>query len=469
MQIPIPNDWDEETWECLTIQWPKSVSWLGLFVGFVSQPGRGRFWDARTGSIVGVQSIGKEIFKRNYPFLLCEDFAGEHGLITPDACPTCGGGVFIVEDSDMGQVVTNVYIEEKELVVEFGQCCEKRYPFSQDAVAALTEGAIAGDDWPGGTEFTACGKAGALADLLFLVGSNCFDEVDNFPWQWVGHIKDDVPGVSLDAGYLTLAVVNALALVGTGVGATEMFGGDVLQDTTCKLLGHFAADYETPDDLKTVLHDTVQGMYGLDFRKIAFWGSVIEAIGTTEARNAALSGATDTDRNCDCQDVLDGETEPTAAGWYWSAKENEVCWPLPDDNSWVYPFNAYPCKHDVFGVAFQVDVITGSPERIKRSNDPAPGITHDVDMCNDNSDYLAWDTLHAQCSAPAFAELFPSGGAVNLSDAGGLWSNNPALPVADKNELALFTISTREDLGETAGVCLKNVRWLFNENSPSHS
>src|SRR3970040_2523363 len=77
MKIPIPEDWDGETWKRFSVCWPDSPSWIALLNGFVTTPMRGRFWDERTGSIVGVQATGRQIFQNNDPLdetcMTCEE------------------------------------------------------------------------------------------------------------------------------------------------------------------------------------------------------------------------------------------------------------------------------------------------------------------------------------------------------------------------------------------------------------
>lgn len=72
MQLPIPDDWDGQDFECVQIQWPNSAKWFAILAGLITTPTRGRFWDANTGSIKGVQAIGYEIDQRNMPFISCD-------------------------------------------------------------------------------------------------------------------------------------------------------------------------------------------------------------------------------------------------------------------------------------------------------------------------------------------------------------------------------------------------------------
>lgn len=80
-KIPIPDDWDGETWGCFLIEWPVSIEWVGLLQGFITTPIRGRFWDERTGSILDVQRIGREIEERNEITMSCQELVNQLSII----------------------------------------------------------------------------------------------------------------------------------------------------------------------------------------------------------------------------------------------------------------------------------------------------------------------------------------------------------------------------------------------------
>jgi hypothetical protein len=72
--LPIPTDWDGDSWQCVQIQWPDSIEWFGILSGLLSTMFRGRTWDEQTGSIIDIQEIGWQIYNRNVPYIDC---AGE--------------------------------------------------------------------------------------------------------------------------------------------------------------------------------------------------------------------------------------------------------------------------------------------------------------------------------------------------------------------------------------------------------
>jgi len=64
-QMPIPDDWDGLSFCTHPVCWPSSPQWRAILLGFVNTPTVGRFWDANTGSILNVQSVGWTIMDLN--------------------------------------------------------------------------------------------------------------------------------------------------------------------------------------------------------------------------------------------------------------------------------------------------------------------------------------------------------------------------------------------------------------------
>lgn len=77
MKFPIPQDWDNVTWCRWSVCWPASEGWEGFLRGLLTLPMRGWTWDERTGSILAVQAIGREITEQNLPLngviMACND------------------------------------------------------------------------------------------------------------------------------------------------------------------------------------------------------------------------------------------------------------------------------------------------------------------------------------------------------------------------------------------------------------
>lgn len=71
MKLPIPNDWDNTSWCSWAVCWPDSEQWIAILRGFITLPQRGWTWDEKTGSILDVQQIGREITSANLPERRC--------------------------------------------------------------------------------------------------------------------------------------------------------------------------------------------------------------------------------------------------------------------------------------------------------------------------------------------------------------------------------------------------------------
>lgn len=82
MKFPIPDDWDGESWCKWAVCWPDSEKWRGFLRGLLTLPQRGWTWDERTGSIINVQSIGREITEANLPLVGCLMACNDVGLQT---------------------------------------------------------------------------------------------------------------------------------------------------------------------------------------------------------------------------------------------------------------------------------------------------------------------------------------------------------------------------------------------------
>src|SRR5690606_24840029 len=60
-KLPIPDDWDGETWRDICIMVPDSPDWRAVIRGQFDELSRGRTWDETTGVITDVQNVGAVI------------------------------------------------------------------------------------------------------------------------------------------------------------------------------------------------------------------------------------------------------------------------------------------------------------------------------------------------------------------------------------------------------------------------
>ena len=331
MRLPIPNDWDGETWESVCVQWPKSVYWHAILRGLISMPGAGRFWDERSGIITEAQKVGQQIWELN-TFENCE---GE--IPEPEACSVRKiilSDDFMSEDTDMG--VSKVYIDTEtcELVVEYGGGCENecRFPLNCSTAPASDRP----DDYTppgggtGGDEFSACGKAYAAVHAVMQLASSFWthsNDITLFPFK---AITEENPGIELDSYWKWIA--KSLGLIG----AVEPFSlewtdqDDKEQTYLCYALPLFSDtpnnDLET-DEAFSNFENVFMGQTAVDRLLNPWWGTffraIIWTIGKEQLGDIIVSNAGDTAENCDCPEQSPSEY-PNGYGWVidWNFKEN---------------------------------------------------------------------------------------------------------------------------------------------------
>lgn len=83
--LPIPDDWDGQSWCRYAICWPDSLQWRAILAGFITTPMLGRTWDRDTGTITDAQAIGQSIFERNLDWRYALVASCDDGTILADA------------------------------------------------------------------------------------------------------------------------------------------------------------------------------------------------------------------------------------------------------------------------------------------------------------------------------------------------------------------------------------------------
>lgn len=369
----IPDDWDGQTWSCIELQWPDSPKYTLLLRSLLYSLTRGRDWDRDTGNIKQQQLIGWEIFTRNSPLVNCED------------CPECPpeaterdlsglacGGLIVMEDDDVGQVVTDVTVEDGVLTVWFGPCCSK--PLSDFVVSDVQPG-IGDTPWqPPGVEeapdYSACGKAAAIVEAIYFVLEATQDALvdTDYPWQILGHVENSV-GYNLDNKWL--AALWGSWLVLAGLSTIDMFSGFDISD----FVGFAPADVFSPIDransrcaLEHLFSDNAVGVpdetaYNgikatITSRNLLYGGMISLAISTLGRANLdaiAKLGAANTGADCQCYAPGFGEDVDTIGlDWFMlidfrtmqppagSTYDSQHACPTPGD-AWVSGLGLSAC------------------------------------------------------------------------------------------------------------------------------
>lgn len=66
MAVPIPDDWDGESFCCWAVKWPDSSQWQAIFSGLIETPTYGRYWDENTGSILNTIASFRPAYNYNF-------------------------------------------------------------------------------------------------------------------------------------------------------------------------------------------------------------------------------------------------------------------------------------------------------------------------------------------------------------------------------------------------------------------
>lgn len=324
MKIPIPNDWDGETWACVQIQWPDSPSWLALLRGLLSMPTRGRWWDERSGSIIGVQAIGWEIWGRNWPFVPCEGPPGpSEGADSEKLSESAIGALFdLLEECEEMAGVLDIKIEGGKLWKRMAPCCEWVEVGPLTGFAEIDEPPfeLPGEPVP---TYSACGKATAIVDKLYAVGDTIWDQSDNAPWDWYSKVKEQHPDLSGGKYYVSQAILQ-IGLTHIVGGYEVAFDSSTRQELLCRIAVTLSDDNAgITDDDWDAIKAAINGVWGVATKAIAnFWFCVLAAIGKGDLSDIARMGATTTDADCDCPGA--GLTDPRDS------------WP---DTDWAYWFD----------------------------------------------------------------------------------------------------------------------------------
>lgn len=302
MKVPIPQDWDGETWKCVQVYWPDSPQWLAILAGLLSYPMLGRFWDERTGSILTVQITGKEIWERNQPFNSCQGEIEE----TPGQGTTGGPCFAPFDDCDFEESEETMStgpcppIKVENGILYWWQCCEWLEVGSiapADTAPDLPDDLWENDELPAPTYYP-CGQANAVLDAIWEVASQMWDEGDESPFGWIGDVQGVLPGFDLSDQYTFNGIMEGEVLRALSYGEEEVFDLVTKQAVLCRLEKLFT---DSPGTLTDEQYNNIKGCFTSEMggeQGIFDWAR--RAIGKKNLSNIAKMGATDSTADCEC-------------------------------------------------------------------------------------------------------------------------------------------------------------------------
>jgi len=328
MRLVIPDDWDGVTWRSVCIQFPESDLWLALLNGMLSQWRRGRLWDESTGSVLDAIAIGQEIWERSADLPTCDGTPTPPEII--EIIRRVGCEVYPDEGDEDNMGSCNgpqppVKIEDGHLW--YWWCCEW-LDLGALPGAAAEDVVDPWEDLDPAPTYSACSKAKAIVDVIYLVADTVWENQGAAPWQYVGLIEDVIPGHNdLDDNQIISAFLAAIALNAV-YDYADVFDVNDKQQLLCgvvRLLDDTAAGItRTQWDQMIGVINTVYGEGISDFFR-----NCADAIGPSDMREITALNSIEAGYDCSCPDPA--QYDPTTeweTDWshYWNFLLDDYVW-----------------------------------------------------------------------------------------------------------------------------------------------
>jgi len=399
-------------------------------------------------------------------------------------CPeqTCGGGL-VVEGEDMGQVVTDITYENGVFYKWFGPCCKQ----------AITDLASIADDQPeevaddplnpnDGTSvvYSACGKAWAIVETIYLVGETVWENNLSLPFQWVGKVEDAIPGNNdLDDNNIISAFLTADIIRALGVDQAEVFDAGDKADLLCLVASLLSNDKEgiTRPQWDELL-GAIVGIYGTPIGN--FWRDCADAIGPSDMRDITRLAAYDLTRDCSCGGAIPaGVTTPDAQGWYLGENLADQFSSVFADGAWeIINTPAYTLPEDAYGTFLVVRTYAGLGT-VKRRNaltayGEFPAVVADLSAWTSTSDHLEslnqGFPLISSLTTTIRASLAAQRGYLGNNSGGTIQIHGTTIATPPAAAGQTIAASLTSDPAYVFGNDLEVVefRYVHNTNSPSH-
>lgn len=296
-KLPIPDDWDGVTWRCVKISWPNSPMWIAVLNGLLTQSTRGRWWDEKTGSIAGVQEIGREIWERNSPFRNCDVVPSEEIIFEPGK----GQGQSISEGEEQEMPsVTWITLENGVLYMHFGPCC--KVAVDGDFPSIVNPPPEGTEENPGDPQAWACNKAAGIATSIAQLAGEVVDAISALgSASEMYNPAHQILVLHNSTWELSKAVVDAYVADDTDIEAM-LADGETADWLACTWSPRFA-------DTDNISSSEFYSMQVADYSAFdaglrLFWSAMVTSIGLDTAAWWARLFHADA-ANCDCPEVYD--------------------------------------------------------------------------------------------------------------------------------------------------------------------
>lgn len=363
---------------------------------------RGREWNGDTGNIKNAQAAAWEIFDKNFPFLECSQADADTLDGAQSANDICGGGIVIIGEGDMGQVVTDVWVDfaANQLVVEYGPCCIKRYYLPEIAGDEFGGGDADLPDEPDYPEETADYSRCAKATSIWGVWVDCVDIILDAaqgltaPWNVTGLLQAAYPSLNFGATQVLHAYTAAISVETQGY-ASETETTAWMKEVKCAWSQIGAEDgagwsedqYNSALSLLSAVankHFTLAAFPTAFGDMSAVWFYTAQAIGKGDAKDLTTRVVPTGAEDCDC------DTPPVLGyGGYYLSPDLAAGHLGRVDGSVYYAGMRQMAGADVYGCIWSFEPYTanGVTKRMSWANSQLPGVV-DAGMWVDGSDQI---------------------------------------------------------------------------------
>lgn len=486
---PLPDVIDPGEFECIRVWYPADPGYRRAVMGALAYLQHWFAWardDEKRGK--DAAAVYREAFGLTVNDILAGrgcgddsdngDLPSSPGLTDEDLA--CLGGLIVLEsEDDMGQVVTDLKIEDGKLVVYYGPCCRVELG---DWCCDVSPNAPSDDDSipvpdPPPTGYD-CYKAHTVVTLIQSIAAACWDVtgVVNFVLTPLapGLVDNQFPAFDLDNWSLfgALQTYYLAKLAGIWVGGqafSEWYPETMWQRIICSAKAQMSdAATFTQAEWDAIKAAIAQHEVTDIFQKEALM-RVYDSLGYDQAKMAAEQSYYGDAPDCACPDAAfeDEYSTPNSSGWYLSD---------PIDVYTVTYVNESGAErhllidvtpdHDVFGAVFTYDTQGVLNWKIMDANSVEPTI-QDWGLDTSGNEY---DYKTRVCWGPGtlWNLLFGSGAYYHLGE-GNLDSITPETPATEGLAGAQQGLAAESVFNHGGTITVSQLRLLHNTNSPSHS
>lgn len=457
---------------CFKVMLPNNTEYRALLGGLLWLLTRGRTYDERSGVIREAQRVGYRIFEASYPLRECDSACVEKECDC-DPCQTGRGGAILEgEETDMGQVVTDVQIVDGKLRVFFGPCCWHDLGSAADLIDATDRtGDLPNDVQPDNNDKDVrCQKAYGIASHVFNMAALLCQAPDSFVLGLYHDLMAAYPSVSFDRTDLALAWAEWAAYTGAGLDFDD--GSPAFKRYVCNLRAAFENTWGISSDEFKAMKSSLGS--AVDLVTDAIMHGLIDAVGPGDWNDIALALALVPDEfDCTCPGVGLPSLDPGSEGWYLGEWSDELSL-VNTTNSGVFD-TAYVAGHtlaeDTYGWALVVT--SRSSGRVKGCTPAEAGVTDGSSpVVKGGTDYLyVKGTIQLTCNALTYQDFASANPEAALywageEDAGSVdFSHDIASPKWAAG--AIVNWSFRNNWNEATNITFR-VAPLHNVNSLSH-